>query len=410
MIWVNPVTKVRSLVNKRTGLTVPETRNHSDKATTQIAAASHGRLTSRPNSNTPKDGGPSPWVSHILRKWDNPIFQPAEPSIPQISFDGPDATTQSILHGHHHHCTDIDIDRAFKECSAGINGRISKDALKNAEVVSQIDKKFILVKLDVTKSVEDSTAGEGEMLAIIDQHAADERIRIEQLMEELCTPPASNSSTASESGILTMPLDRPLMFEVPPKEVQILQRRRQHFANWGILYDFPQTGTGSATGQAAQRLIVRSLPPGILERSKHSPHLLTDLIRTEAHAPSYPSYPAIPASYTPSNADISVKHAWLHIHNCPQGIIDMLNSRACRSAIMFNDELSREQCEVLVRRLAGCVFPFQCAHGRPSLVPLVDLGNLSAYPRSGPSLDRESGDGDFGAVFKRWKRNLDEQA
>ena len=77
---------------------------------------------------------------------------------------------------------------------------------------------------------------------------------------------------------------------------------------------------------------------------------------------------------------------------------------------MFNDELSREQCEVLVRRLAGCVFPFQCAHGRPSLVPLVDLGNLSAYPRSGPSLDRESGDGDFGAVFKRWKRNLDEQA
>jgi DNA mismatch repair protein MLH3 len=41
---------------------------------------------------------------------------------------------------------------------------------------------------------------------------------------------------------------------------------------------------------------------------------------------------------------------------------------------MFNDNLSKEQCQELVLRLADCVFPFQCAHGRPSMVPLVDLG------------------------------------
>jgi DNA mismatch repair protein MLH3 len=67
------------------------------------------------------------------------------------------------------------------------------------------------------------------------------------------------------------------------------------------------------------------------------------------------------------------------IRTCPQGIIDMLNSRACRSAIMFNDELSKEQCEAIVCRLADCAFPFQCAHGRPSLVPLVDLGSLGLF-------------------------------
>lgn len=33
-------------------------------------------------------------------------------------------------------------------------------------------------------------------------------------------------------------------------------------------------------------------------------------------------------------------------------------------AIMFNDPLSIEQCERLVKQLSTTVFPFQCAHGR----------------------------------------------
>ena len=33
-------------------------------------------------------------------------------------------------------------------------------------------------------------------------------------------------------------------------------------------------------------------------------------------------------------------------------------------AIMFNDPLTTQQCEKLIRELAETVFPFQCAHGR----------------------------------------------
>jgi len=43
---------------------------------------------------------------------------------------------------------------------------------------------------------------------------------------------------------------------------------------------------------------------------------------------------------------------------------------------MFNDVLSREECEGLVRRLATCAFPFQCAHGRPSIAPLLKPDNI----------------------------------
>jgi len=43
-------------------------------------------------------------------------------------------------------------------------------------------------------------------------------------------------------------------------------------------------------------------------------------------------------------------------------------------AIMFNDSLGVEQCRELMERLSHTSVPFRCAHGRPSIVPLVDLG------------------------------------
>jgi DNA mismatch repair protein MLH3 len=43
---------------------------------------------------------------------------------------------------------------------------------------------------------------------------------------------------------------------------------------------------------------------------------------------------------------------------------------------MFNDVLNQEQCQALMSRLGRCSFPFQCAHGRPSMAPLIDLGTF----------------------------------
>jgi DNA mismatch repair protein MLH3 len=77
---------------------------------------------------------------------------------------------------------------------------------------------------------------------------------------------------------------------------------------------------------------------------------------------------------------------------------------------MFNDELSKEQCEVLVGKLAACKFPFQCAHGRPSLVPLVDLGRLKMGSISTLALGKRGvvEDG-FGRNFQSWKASIAEQ-
>jgi DNA mismatch repair protein MLH3 len=64
---------------------------------------------------------------------------------------------------------------------------------------------------------------------------------------------------------------------------------------------------------------------------------------------------------------------------------------------MFNDELSHEQCNDLLLRLSQCAFPFQCAHGRPSIVPIIDLAAMPEKARAYTSTDR------FGKAFKNWK-------
>lgn len=42
-------------------------------------------------------------------------------------------------------------------------------------------------------------------------------------------------------------------------------------------------------------------------------------------------------------------------------------------AIKFGDPLSKFACEKLLEKLSHCDLPFQCAHGRPTLTPLLYL-------------------------------------
>ncbi|CAG8955602.1 hypothetical protein HYFRA_00009556 [Hymenoscyphus fraxineus] len=404
--WINPTTKVKSWVNRRTGHTVLA-RPQSKSSLSYRPLLSEGPAFSRSNIQTAIDTStdePSPWLKRLLEKWDNPVFASAQLSIPQVSIDEFAETTRHMIHGHQHVCTQIDIDRALKD-SSRINGRISKQALRNAEVISQVDNKFILVKLNNSHS-NASRPDENEILVIIDQHAADERIRIENLLEELCSP----NPNGSEAGILTTALEKPIHFEISSREIELLRTHRQHFSRWGILLALPPFGalpqhTEKSKGKTLQKITVTSLPPGITERCKSDPRLLIDLIRTEAwKCEEKPTIPSLPNENENANEKEEQPTWFKQIHTCPRGILDLLNSRACRSAIMFNDPLTREQCEGLVRALARCVFPFMCAHGRPSLVPLVGLGVGGLRFGEGGCGDRGVGEKrGFGEVFRVWR-------
>lgn len=70
---------------------------------------------------------------------------------------------------------------------------------------------------------------------------------------------------------------------------------------------------------------------------------------------------------------------------------------------MFNDPLTVDQCSDLVQRLGVCAFPFQCAHGRPSMVPLVHLSGGNESKSSSVEYGEAGGDDLMGAL-KKWKR------
>ena len=56
--------------------------------------------------------------------------------------------------------------------------------------------------------------------------------------------------------------------------------------------------------------------------------------------------------------------------------LSALQSTACHGAIKFGDKLDRSASLSLLQSLTRCSLPFQCAHGRPSIAPLLNISKL----------------------------------
>ena len=409
--WTDPKTGEVVYVNTRTGLVV-STKDLERSAEPKTQAA-HGHQTraelprlgpcTRENFLKPKLGT---WAGSILANWENPVFEQTEE---QIACRFPDDAAYDKTLGADSHGNDVMAETFSHEQRA----RITKMDLAQAQVISQVDSKFILVKVTNPSDIGPPPTSTDGTLVLIDQHAADERIKVEELLNTLCKGPsvhAMSIKTASHQtpAIETSRLGKPIVFELDAKERALFERHTQFFARWGIMYEFSESASGSTIrGRAVQAscLEVLALPPSIAERCRTEPKILVDLLRgeawrleTEFQSADGSETEILPGSEVP----------WVHrIQRCPQGILDMINSRSCRSAIMFNDELSLEQCTALVQRLSQCVFPFQCAHGRPSMVPLVSLGPASEDDLGNPLLGAQGGSHsvDLDQAWREWSKN-----
>ncbi|KAL6944929.1 hypothetical protein ACO0QE_002371 [Hanseniaspora vineae] len=70
----------------------------------------------------------------------------------------------------------------------------------------------------------------------------------------------------------------------------------------------------------------------------------------------------------------------LHLKKSDISNAFVIKQIACRSAIMFGQSLSMQDCELMLSKLSQCHMPFHCAHGRPSITPLVDLAGTFGDP------------------------------
>jgi DNA mismatch repair protein MLH3 len=275
-------------------------------------------------------------------------------------------------------------------------------------MISQIDHKFILASLP--QAEQGNTARDS--LVMIDQHAADERCKLEYLLSELCTSPGADSisfvsTLGLKSKINFVVLSSPLEYRLPPHEARHFMTQAARFADWGILYDIEPPLDPTPSASQRHRLVVRTLPPTVAERLTMEPDLLINILRTEVWKNAGSGRSAARIDTEMIGCD-DVRHPWLRrIGTCPTGILDLLSSRACRSAVMFNDPLTAAECGALIENLATCAFPFQCAHGRPSMVPVIRIeedgdgrGTLGLFDCSGGVADTE-----YANAFRSWKQS-----
>lgn len=261
------------------------------------------------------------WLQDLLKSWRNPVFEPTEPLIPRINDEAPAPMRETTLvHGLHRCRNDGNGGVKFEAASIGIEGRVSRSALEGAEVIAQVDKKFIMLKLPLQDMQDAPKAGSSCALVMLDQHAADERCRLEDLMIGYFREDPSHGVL----GAVVEPLERPLMFETSEREYGLLQRFQGHLEAWGILYTAAQQAVGHT-------VTVTALPPSILERCRSEPRLLVDLIRKEIwKLDDEGIVPPRPRSSSAGKGTLN-QALMADFHGCPRGILELLHSRACRS-------------------------------------------------------------------------------
>lgn len=437
-VWVDPVSKTRVLINSRTGQVVPLDPSMAGPAAPGKAifrprsanilqTRSRPEMIRRPASALPAVSGG--WLDDLMKRWNSPVLSHWEKPITSID-PAMNGQAGKFSLGNDYNCS---VFPAETEIFSGYKGKLSKTALQRAEVIAQVDCKFILLRMIADPLSKDNLDEAGSILTIVDQHAADERCRVEKLFEEVFVSPSATGGLNQPIEVQTTELLPPIIFEISAAEYRLFERRTEFLALWGCHYELskaPETKGG--------KVYLTALPTGIVERCRTEPSLAIDMLRSEIwkceETGESISGPASGTSsishlrqkrentFQPPDQDeilVSKKPSsfWVdHIADCPQGIIDLLNSRACRSAIMFNDRLTLDECRHLISRLSRCVFPFQCAHGRPTMIPVIDLrsqnltedefGLMAPISDSFTGKERRNSRDEFDFVdaFKAWKK------
>ncbi|KAI0340902.1 hypothetical protein BDW22DRAFT_1333807 [Trametopsis cervina] len=394
LLWTDPRTGKTFVVDKRTGnsyLPGPA-RDKEDGEDTPMGVSS--RRTFGPQmrtstyqasgQHTSADGRGTPiWIQDALAA--NDVYALKEARIPEATSSSTFTKSLENKHcsrGHSALATDKHNSRDHDALGTGTlhASQFTKSDLRNARVLGQVDAKFIACVIDSKpEEAAERTSDAQRSLVLIDQHAADERVRVEKLLADLCTnePVAQEDVALANVGPRRRQLDPPALVLLTRREVGQLHRTpalRDAFAEWGILFH-PSGGTtygedmatdhgaGSIDDQSGfAQVIVQSVPEVVADKLLSGNHLRETVKNFISEWDTSERSESDPIAQIIQSRE---HRPWQHAtRRCPHGLLELVNSKACRGAIMFNDVLTLRQCEQLVATLCETALPFQCAHGR----------------------------------------------
>ena len=216
---------------------------------------------------------------------------------------------------------------------------LTKEMIQSAEVIAQVERKFIIVNMR-------------GVLCAVDQHAADERVSLEKLEDALFNP------NSHESDVVRL-TKRSIQVADLVKGIQVFPAVRLHL-------NMPQMATVRHHASLLHRWKFT------FQEVDSRTVLLTGLPSICGRTPSVSEFTSFVGElgHVAGAAD-GVK---------PSFVKAILASNACRYATMFGDELQHPRCVDLIASLGACRLPFVCAHGRPSVVPLVEMNRGKPPP------------------------------
>ncbi|XP_052739708.1 DNA mismatch repair protein Mlh3-like [Bicyclus anynana] len=237
------------------------------------------------------------------------------------------------------------IKKHFLKCEEKLNSEIQEQyadltfdswSLTQAKILGQIDSKFIVSILNGRSA---KTGKSSEFLVLFDQHAVDERIRLEKNLLDYIQGSAWNS----------VPID-PLSIVLSKDDYVNLVNHSDKFTRFGLQWTFSPD----------YKILLNAIPKAILGKNPRQVEIVMrtvkKLILEQIKA---------------------MKSLRGNVSLYPKSIMDLVFSEACRYALKFGDKLSKTECVNLINSLSCCKTPFQCAHGRPVIAVLMEIENNS---------------------------------
>nr|XP_020446667.1 DNA mismatch repair protein Mlh3 isoform X2 [Monopterus albus] len=323
MVYVNKVTGLSTYEN-------PDTEEMPVRCISDVTNMAVSVITEM------DDGGESSnSLSALYSKWNNPVF--VRPPVVGVDIssgqaDGLAVKIHNILFPY----------------------RFSKAMIHSMKVIHQVDKKFLACLINTRDEEHTShSETEGNLLVLVDQHAAHERVRLENLVADSYEddPDAPGEKRLCSSTILP-----PLEISVTEEELRLLKSCQAHLRSLGLEVKFLEASN--------PQVFVGKVPLCFLEKESNE-------LRRRRPSVIKP----IVEEYLQEQIEL-LRSTGRVRGTLPLTVLKVLASLSCHGAIKFNDSLSRAECYSLVASLSSCQLPFQCAHGRPSIAPLVDILHL----------------------------------
>ncbi|XP_052551992.1 DNA mismatch repair protein Mlh3 isoform X2 [Tympanuchus pallidicinctus] len=198
-------------INKTTGLSTYNTPPE------EFPAACVKDLTTMAVNVVAENGGEGESLQAMLSEWDNPVFV----RCPEIAVDVTSGQAENL---------------AVKIHNILYPYRFTKDMIHSMQVLQQVDNKFIACVIN-TRNEMDKKEG-GNLLVLVDQHAAHERIRLEQLIADSYEKEAT---ACGKKKFLSSSVSPPLEIEVKEEQRRILWCCYKNLKDLGLELSFPET-------------------------------------------------------------------------------------------------------------------------------------------------------------------------